>query len=159
LYLPMFAHFAQLALEPRDAFLDAPAIDFELCLTGTPRADAAALPRQVLPHPREARQQILKLRQLDLQPALAAARALREDVEDELCAIEDFARGELFEVASLRGRQLVVENHGRDALLTAFLRDLFGLSFADVIGLGRLSEPLRDRSDNFLAGRRRKLGV
>ena len=61
-----------------------------------------------------------ELRQLDLQLALGAARAQREDVEDEARPVDDAARELLLEVALLHARQRVVEDHevglGRAAL-------------------------------------------
>jgi hypothetical protein len=87
-----FPYRFQLALEPRDSFLDAPAVDFQLRFTRAACADAASLARQVMPHPSEARQKILQLRQLDLQSAFPAARALRKNIEDQLRSIEHLAR-------------------------------------------------------------------
>ena len=48
----MLAHILQIALETRDPFLDAAAIDFELRFTGAARADAAGLAGKVRPHSR-----------------------------------------------------------------------------------------------------------
>jgi hypothetical protein len=61
-----FPHRFQLALEARDSFLYAAAVDFQLCFTRAACPDSAGLARQVMPHPSEARQKILQLRQLDL---------------------------------------------------------------------------------------------
>ena len=58
----------------------------------------------------EARQQVLELRQLDLQLAVARLRALREDVEDELRAVDDLEVGRFGDRAHLRGRELAVED-------------------------------------------------
>ena len=67
---------------------DVPAIDFELGFTGAPGADAAAEPRQPVARADEPGHQVLELRELDLELALARARPAREDVEDQLRAIE-----------------------------------------------------------------------
>ena len=93
-----------------DAFAHAPAVDLELRLTGTACADAAAQTRQVLPLARQPRQQVLQLRQLDLQLAGQAVGALREDVENELAAIDHLDLERALEVALLRRRQRVVED-------------------------------------------------
>ncbi len=69
------------------------------------------LPRQVAPESRESRQQMLQLREFDLQFAFARAGALREDVENQRRAIQDFAVEDFFQVAALRGRKFIVENH------------------------------------------------
>ena len=59
----------------------------------------------------------MQLRELNLQPAFATARALREDIEDQLGAIEHFARKKIFEVPALGRRKFVVENHRGDELI------------------------------------------
>src|SRR4051794_19223254 len=152
-----FAHAFQLALEPRNPLLDAAAIDFELGFTRPPRPNAAGLTRQVSPHSREPRQQILQLRELDLEASFPAPGALREDVENELGAIENFTRKEVLQVAALGRRQLVVENHRGDVLvLERFLYQL-RFAFADVIRRGRLLEFLGDGIDHFRAGGVREL--
>jgi hypothetical protein len=46
---------------------------------------------------------MLELREFNLHLALARAGALREDVEDERGAVENFALEDFFEVAALRG--------------------------------------------------------
>jgi len=76
-------HALQLPLELLHALADHPAIGLQLRLARAARADATAQSLQVLPTDRRAVQQVRELRQLDLQLALALARALREDVEDE----------------------------------------------------------------------------
>jgi hypothetical protein len=86
-----------------DALPDLAAIGLELRLAGAPRADAAAEPRQRGPGADEARQQVLELRQLHLPLALARARPPREDVEDELRAIDDLALEPLSSCAAARG--------------------------------------------------------
>ena len=52
----------------------------------------------------------VELRELDLQLAFGAARALREDVEDEARAVDDAAFERLLEVALLHAGQRVVED-------------------------------------------------
>ena len=81
---------------------DPPAIGLELRFAGAARADAAAQPRQRGGRADEPRQQVLQLRELDLQLAFARPRAPREDVEDELRAIDDLAVERLLEVPQLR---------------------------------------------------------
>src|SRR5947207_15346289 len=101
------AHRFQLALESGDPLLDTAAIDFQLRFTRTTRANSTGLPRQVMPHPGETRQKILQLSQLDLQTAFTAARALCENIQDQLRTIENFARKQIREVPSLRRRELI----------------------------------------------------
>ena len=89
---------------------DAPAIGFEFRFAGPPRADAAAEPRQRVARSGQPRQHVLQLRQLDLQLPFARSRAPREDVENQLRAIDDAPAADLFEVPRLCGRQLVVDD-------------------------------------------------
>ena len=109
------------------------------------------------PHSRQARQQILQLRELDLQPAFTAARALREDVENELGAIEHFAREKIFQIASLRRRKFVVENDRSDVLILERLLDHLRFAFADVVRRRRLLQFLRDGIDDLRTGGVRQL--
>ena len=91
------AHRFQFAENFRDAILHAAAVGFQLRFAfAAAHADAARLPRQVAPEPRQARQQMLKLREFDLQFAFARPGALREDVENQRRAVEDFAVEDLF---------------------------------------------------------------
>ena len=64
------------------------AVGFELRFAGTAQADTALLPLEVGPAAHQSRRQVLQLRELDLQLAFEAARALREDVENQSGAIE-----------------------------------------------------------------------
>ena len=107
------AHLIDLALDRLDADADPPPIGLELRFARPARADAAAQPRQRGAGADEPRQQVLELRELDLPLAFARARAPGEDVEDELRPVDDLALELVFELAQLRGRQLVVEDHRR----------------------------------------------
>ena len=95
-------------LELADLLADATAVDLELCLARSARPDAAAGAREVSPHAGQARQQVAQLRQLHLQLRLPRAGSLREDVEDQLAAIDDADLERLFEIAHLRGTQVLV---------------------------------------------------
>ena len=100
----------------------------------------------------EPRQQIFQLRELDLQLALARPRAPREDVENELRAIDDLPADLLFDVAELRRRQLVVEHHDVDARLrggSGQRRDLAGAQKRRGIGL----RPLLHHAQHHLGAR------
>ena len=112
----------QLAAQVGEAPADDAAVGLDLGLTGASRPDATGLPLQVRPHAGQAREQVLVLGQLDLQARLLGARVTREDVEDELGAIDDLHVELLFEVAPLGGGDLVVHHHevgseGADHLL------------------------------------------
>ena len=103
--------FFQQDFELRDALLDEAAVGLDLRLAGAAHADAAALALKVGPEAGEAREHVLQLCQLDLRLGDGGAGALGEDVEDEGGAVEDTAVHLLLEVAELRGRELVVEDH------------------------------------------------
>ncbi len=145
-------HFVQFPRQPRDLFRHAAAVDFQLRFTRTPHADAAALPRQVRPHAGQPRQQILQLRQLDLQLAVLRLRALRKNIENQLRPIQNLPLENLLQIAALRGTQLIVENHRADVLLLAKLRQFARLARPDVIGRRRRGPPLDRRIHHLAAG-------
>ena len=74
---------------------------------------------------------MLELRQFDLQLALEAACALREDIEDQAAAIEHAHAGQLLEIALLAGRERMID------------QDDLGLGLAR--GAGDLLRPCRCR--------------
>ena len=101
------------------------------------------------PLTRQARSEVAELRDLDLQLALQRARALRENIEDQLAAIDDAKIEFLFEVARLRGAQRVIENRERRTSPMRDFLDLGGLALADKSArVGRL-ELLRNRVGDF----------
>ena len=149
----------EVALNLVDTLANFPAIDLELAFAlAAAHADAALLPRQVSPEPRQPRQQMVQLRQLHLQLALARAGALGEDVENQRGAIEDFALENLFKVAALGRAEFLVEHHRVHLGLFALLRELARLAGADerrgvdpVEPLGAASGDLPTRrADQFL---------
>ncbi len=108
----MFALLAQLLQAPpqeRDPAAGDPAVALELRLARAARADAAAEPLEVLPHAAHAREVVLELRELDLQLALRADRVLREDVEDQLRAVDDARLQRVLERPLLRRLEFVVD--------------------------------------------------
>ncbi len=141
-----------LALEARDLLAHAPAIDLQLGLARPATADAAGEPRQAVPAPLEPRQSIPELRQLDLQLTVAGRRALREDVEDQLAAIEDLELGLLGDRTSLGRREVAIEDqHVREALHAA-KHDLLELALADQVTGVHLRAYLQDLVQDFYPG-------
>ena len=123
-------------LEPRverlHALAEQAAVGFELGFAGTTIADATtALTLEVGPATHQARGDVFELRELHFELAFVAARALREDVEDQSRAIEHAALDELFEIAFLRGRQRVVEQHDVGVVLGGGVADFIRLAAAD----------------------------
>ncbi len=132
-----------------DAVADEPSIDLELRLAlAEPAADASAglLAHEVAPHPAQAREHVLELRELDLEPPLPGLGVAAEDVEDERRAVDHLhglAQGPL-EVALLGGGELLVEDHDVHVERLHGLLELQHLARADE-GLGHGAvEPLRE---------------
>ena len=71
------------------------------------------------------------MRQLDLQATLAGVRALAEDLEDQHRAVGDGDAEMALEVALLRGRKRLVEQHRLRAVAEHERLDLVGLAGAD----------------------------
>ncbi len=72
-----------------DAPVDFAAIGFQLGFAGTAGPDAAAELRHLHAASCQPGQQVLQLRQLHLELALAGAGVAGKDVEDELRAVDD----------------------------------------------------------------------
>ena len=100
----------------------------------------------------ETRLQIAQLRDLDLELALESARALGEDVENQLTAIDDAELELLFEITRLRGAQGVVEDGERCAALMSEFADLGGLAPADEGARVDVLQLLLDQAGHFGTG-------
>ncbi len=95
-------HFLQPLLQHVHALLQQPAVGFQLGFAGAAQADrTTALALQVGPAAHQARGHVLELRQLDLQLAFGAARALRKDVQDQAGAVDHAALQRTLQVALL----------------------------------------------------------
>ena len=105
------AHRGQLPLELPDLRADAATILLELLLPRSPGADPAAEPRQFLPPPREPPEPERQLGEFHLELPLPGARALGEDVEDDLAAVEGLHVELLFEKRLLLRLEQVLEDH------------------------------------------------
>src|SRR5205814_2869710 len=144
-------------LEVRDPVADATAVDLELRLARSAAADAAREAGQRIVAPDQARQAILELRQLDLQLAVRAPRTLREDVEDELRAIDDAQRGRLADVTGLRRGEIAIEDEQVSVEGHRAHEDLLQLAFTDERARIDLAPPLQDRVEDLDAGGAREL--
>ena len=149
-----------LAFQQRDPVADHAPVKLELRLAGAAQAHhaagrcaaAAGLALKVQPLAAQARQQILVLRQLDLDAALVRARVRGEDIQDQAGAIEHLHLQRFFEVARLRRRQLIVEDHQVIFQLIAQCGDLFRFAGADeMLGEGPF-EPLVHAADHIKVG-------
>jgi hypothetical protein len=81
--------------------------------------------------PGEARQHVLELRQLHLEPCFARARAPREDVEDQLGAVHHLDPELLLEIPHLRGGEVVVEDRDVGIVLLGGGLELCELALPD----------------------------
>jgi hypothetical protein len=104
------------------------------------------------PLARQSRGEVTKLRDLDLQLALQGARALRENVEDQLAAIDDPKIEILLEVAGLRGAERIVKNREGCSRPMRDFFDFRGLALADKSARVGGLELLRDGLGNLGAG-------
>src|SRR5262245_9017966 len=89
----------EIVLDLLDTAGDAAAVGFELGFAGTAGADSAAEARHLDAASGEPRQAVIQLREFDLQAAFASAGTRREDVENELCAVDDLGIQRFLEVA------------------------------------------------------------
>ena len=120
-----------------DALARAPAVLLQLGLAGAAPADAAGQPAHHRVLLVQARQPVAQLRQLDLQLAVAALRALREDVEDQHRAVDDLEVGEVGDRVRLHRRQVGIEDQHVGVELHRADQHLFELAAADqVLGIG-----------------------
>src|SRR2546423_1450361 len=100
---------------------------------------------------------MLQLRQLNLQFAFPRAGALRENIQNKRSAIEDLAIEYSLEIAALRGRKLVVENHRIDICLSAIAGELVRLSFPDKCARAGGSQLLQSITNDLASSSRRQL--
>ena len=146
------ADIFQLLLNMANAAIDFAAIGFQLSFTGAAGADAAAELRHLDAASGQSRQQILQLRQFHLQLAFPSAGVAGEDVEDKLGPVENARIEFTFQVALLRGRELVIEDNqvGRGGGHGAF--QLFQFAAADERGGIGLLAALQDLAGDTGAG-------
>ena len=128
------AETEEIAFELLHAPQQTPAVDLELGLARSTRADPRALLAELETTAAQTRQPVAELRELDLYRAFLARRVLGEDVEDERDAIDDVDREQLLEIALLGGRQLVVEDDDVDVERFRDGPQLLRLALADVGG-------------------------
>src|SRR6266436_623779 len=109
-----------------------------------------------MPHSSETRQKVLQLCKLNLQSALPTTCTLRKNVEDQLCSIEDLAREQIFQVATLSRRKFVIKNNRGHLLILTRILDGLRFAAADIVRSGRSRQFLRDCVDHFRTRRTRQ---
>ncbi len=128
------AHALQFVLDFLDALRDAAAVGFELRFARPTGADSAAQARHFFAVPGQSRQKITQLRQFDLHAALAGAGARRENIQNELRAVDDPRADRLFQIALLRGREVVIEDHHVGMNGSGFRRQFLHFALPDQRG-------------------------
>ena len=107
-------HHRQLLADGGDALVDEAPVGLDLRLAGAAeKAETAALALQVGPRANEPALLVGELGQLHLQPALAGAGTLAEDLQDQAGAVEHLAAPGLLKVALLHRAQGVVDDGER----------------------------------------------
>ena len=94
---------------------------------------------------------MLKLREFDLQFAFFGSGTLRENIENQRRAIQNFAAENFFEIATLRRRKFIVENNGVHIFSSAMVREFLCLAGADECSRDRRFQFLRAVADNIRA--------
>ncbi len=156
-HVALLAQVLQASSQERDSSPRQATVGLELRLSRAARADTAAETLEVLPHSPHARQVVLELRELDLELAFSAQRVLGEDVEDQLCAIDDTSLERVLEGALLRRVELAVdEEHLRARLLVGALQ-LLELALAEIRSPVGARPVLDGRPDRLDERRARKL--
>ena len=128
---PHAAHIFDLLFHVADAPVNFPAIGFELRFARASGADAAAQLRHLDSAPAQPGQHVLQLRQFHLQLAFPGARMFRENVEDELGAVDHPGVDQLLDVALLRSGEVVIEQKQIGGDRSGGARDLFQLAASD----------------------------
>lgn len=120
-----------------DAIAQQATVGLQLGLTRTAQADPPFLALQVRPAAHQASRQMAQLRQLNLQLTFMGTRPLGEDIQNQPGAIDDAALAQTFQVALLRWRQRVVEQHDGGLGFSDGLGNFLRLAFADkIFGMG-----------------------
>ena len=132
---------------------DTPPVRFEFGFARTPGADAAAQSRQRGARAHKPWQQVLELRELDLQLPFTRTRTASKDVEDQLRPVHDLSFDSLFDLTQLCRRQLVVEDDDVHVHLSARCGEMFDLSGTEECRRVRLGPLLHYLQHDVGAGR------
>lgn len=137
-----------LTFQSADLVADEAAVGLQLGLARATSTDAALQPFQVGPLAAEAGEDVFVLSELDLEPALAGAGMLGEDVQNEGCTIEDLDLQGLLQVTLLGGAEFVVEDDGGKREFVTTGGDLLDFALTDVGGRMGAVEPLNGAAND-----------
>jgi hypothetical protein len=132
LHFESFAERSQPLAQHGETIANAAPVDFELRFAGTARPDSAPGAREMIPQMRQARQQVLELRDLHLHLRGGRACSTRKDIENDFRAIDDLQLGDLLEIARLGRRKVVIEHEKIRVFATRQIAELLCFSGADV---------------------------
>jgi hypothetical protein len=141
---------SQAPLELADAPASQAPVGLELRLARASRADAATEPLEVLPQSAHAGKVVFELRELHLELSLCRHCVLREDVEDELCAVDDAQLELVLQAPLLSGVEVVVDDERLGIGARHGFLQLDELALTDIgarIGRGAALNELADRVD------------
>ena len=142
-----------------DPVADDPPVRLQLALAGSAGADAALGARQVGPQPRQARQLVLELGELDLEPALVGLGVQGEDVEDQPAAVDDLDLEQAPRAPSAGSGESSSSATRRSKPVSLFAcEQLLGLALADVPVRVDVAAVLPLGADDLGAGRGRQVG-
>ena len=132
LRVALFFHFFQALAGARNRLANHAPVQLNLGFTRAPtHANATALALQVRPTPHQAGAEVLQARELDLQLTLMAARALREDFQNQQGAVIDRQPNVPLQIALLAGAQGLVKQHFLGLVEGSQVTDFIGFAAAD----------------------------
>ena len=126
----LLVHALQLLFQRADFLADQASVGFELGFARAFEADAAFLALQMAVTAHQAAAQMAELRQFHLQFTLLRLRPLGKNRQNQAHAVEHAALQRFFQIALLRGRELVVKHHQLDFMLLHRFGQLFCLAGA-----------------------------
>ena len=134
--------------EIANALIDQPAVLFQLRFAGAAQADAAVNSATGGSTSSETWQRVFELGQFDLQPGFHGAGPAGKDIQDQFAAVEHLDVERFFEIASLAGGKVVVEDDHVGVLGLDAFQQLCHLALADVGGGNDAVPFLREFADH-----------